>query len=173
MTLSPTDTKLYDRQIRIFGCKTQEKLLNTSLQLMTPQPTSLHNSKIYYVAGEILKNFILLGIKDIKATSRALETLKLIVPDSFMLNTDIEVTDESQNVDIKVFIDEDTNETGFFICTECYRFGTQYSHDCIKQLGDQNNRIAMECLIGSIFVQEMVNMLAGSKFVSEYTLILQ
>lgn len=169
LTLTSTDSKLYDRQIRIFGKDTQEKLISTSIQLITPALLQ-EGSESLYIAGEILKNFILLGVTQIYATDECISALKLLVPDEFMTDKRINITREYLNTNINIFIDSYSDDSGIFICTQCYRFGDKWVHECTKECS--GNDVALECLLGAVFVQEMVKKLMGVDYRSEYKLVL-
>ncbi|KAM0674192.1 hypothetical protein GVAV_002266 [Gurleya vavrai] len=57
-------------------------------------------------------------------------------------------------------------ENAFYICTKCYSFRKKYLHECMKET--EMNSVAMECLIGSLFVQEIIKMLSGEESLVEY-----
>lgn len=168
MTLSDSHSKLFDRQIRIFGQTTQESLINTSIQLLTTESDFIN--RVSYLSGEILKNFLLLGVTDIYASDNCITSLNKLVPDSFMHNKHIIVTKEIKKVDILILLDCDSDIDGYFICSNCYRYSIVYSHECVREC--EGDEVVLDCLLGSVFVQEMVKKLMGAEYCREYKIVL-
>lgn len=178
----------YDRQIRLFGTDVQKKILETEVVVLQGAllkyeerlntSNSVHHS---LVSGEIIKNFALLGFQKIHLNRAALESFNRIVPhdiNDINENAKIEVMHECNLDDISkdqivALVDQAGNIAGdniYFICSSCYSFHPAFeSHNaCVKKFNDES--IAMECMIGSIFVHEMVKMLRGEEYLKNFKL---
>lgn len=178
----------YDRQIRLFGTDVQKKILETDVVVL--QGNALNNEECLntynsahhsLVSGEIVKNFALLGFRKIYLNREALESFKRIVPNDIKdinENVKIEVIRENNLDDISdnqivALVDQAGSIAGdnmYFICSGCYSFHPAFeAHNaCVRQFNDES--IAMECMIGSIFVHEMVKMLRGEEYLKNFKL---
>ncbi|KAI5172590.1 hypothetical protein PAEPH01_1766 [Pancytospora epiphaga] len=77
------DVTKYDRQIRLFGFKTQEKILHRSVQVLGT-PSS--------ISSEIIKNIVLIGTGKIIISKELLVKTKDLVPDDLTrINEKLEV----------------------------------------------------------------------------------
>ncbi|KAM0679037.1 hypothetical protein BDAP_000416 [Binucleata daphniae] len=89
-SLSQNDLVLYDRQIRLFGYETQYKIKNLKIKIFA--------YKNNFCAGEIIKNFALLGVTEMKMNKLALESFDKISVNSLSeINEAIKVTIESED----------------------------------------------------------------------------
>lgn len=79
--------KKYDRQIRTFGFSTQQRIQNTSLILYTETEN--------YISAEVIKNFVLLGINELRINKKAEASLGELLPDS--------VTDVNEGLCFRVY----------------------------------------------------------------------
>lgn len=178
--MPPRYEKKYDRQIRVFGFTTQEKLQNMRVTLYT----STNN----YVSAEIVKNLVLLGVADLKINKRAEECVLRMIPGGIkdineklrleVFDDAASMTDHSstgscsmneQEVNVTIQIDNFVvNGFGrsFYVCSKCCMFGDTCDHHCVET----EHKIENECLLGAVLVQEMVKMLSGENYQKEYRL---
>ncbi|ELQ75152.1 SMT3/SUMO-activating complex, AOS1/RAD31 component [Trachipleistophora hominis] len=174
--------KKYDRQIRIFGFTTQEKLQNMCVTLYT--------STFNYISAEIIKNLVLLGVTNLKINKRAEESvlrmipgglqaindkLRLVVFDDIVdvidySKTEDNVADEhAESLDIIIAVDyfvQNERRNSFYVCSKCYMFSDNCDHNCVET----EHSIENECLLGAILVQEIVKMVSNESCQKMYRL---
>ncbi|KAF7683549.1 SUMO-activating enzyme subunit aos-1 [Astathelohania contejeani] len=168
------EQRKYDRQIRLFGIKTQNKIENCKIVVLSTTEE--------LVSGEILKNFALLGVTDIITNRSSYKSFLSIAPNDFItINNNIKhniidninsyMNFESSNI-IYIFVDHIgmTSLNSFFICSKCYSYRKTYEHKCKKVTGTPP---IMQCLIGAIFVQEIVKYIKGDDYCEQYHLNLE
>lgn len=167
VNLTEADKKLYDRQIRLFGYDTQEKLKNMKILIMC-------SNKQSFLAGEILKNFACLGVEKIYTDQKTLDSFNGMIPNKLEnINENIkhEIMEDKNDTKIylsdvlRIFVDLD-GECDFFICSKCLFFRKEYAHDCVRQT--KGDEMALQCLLGAIFAQEIVKKVKGDVFCEKY-----
>lgn len=179
----------YDRQIRLFGFDVQRRILETSVVILQGntfkgcERSKNSAAKDYpLVSGEIIKNFALLGFCKIYLNREALSSFKRISPhDIKSINEKIEtkvvaegdVEELSSGNQIVALVDHPSSFIGshvYFVCSSCYSFHPAFeTHNaCTRDLCQES--IAMECMIGSLFVHEMVKMLKGEEYQKNFKL---
>lgn len=178
----------YDRQIRLFGTDVQKKILETDVvvlqgNIVSNEEHSDNHTGAHYslVSGEIVKNFTLLGFRKIYLNEAALKSFNKISPQDIKdinENVKIEVILENDLDDISgdqivALVDQAGNLAGdnmYFICSSCYSFHPAFeAHNaCVRNFNSES--IAMECIIGSLFVHEMVKMLRGEEYLKNFKL---
>lgn len=149
------DLKRFDRQIRVFGRETQNRIYQTKVVIL--------GKNINYIAAEILKNILLLGFSDICINESVSESVKLILFDDEQQISAAKISYTNQEIDCDVYVSICALE--YYFCCSCLSFSTSL-HKCEKKTNEPH----LEMLIGSIYVQEIVKKLKGDKHVSEYTL---
>ncbi|TBU10866.1 hypothetical protein CWI38_1505p0020 [Hamiltosporidium tvaerminnensis] len=173
--ISKEEVELYDRQIRIFGFETQKKLLNFTVLILDQE------NKNRFIAGEIIKNFVLLGVKKIGYNKYAFDSFEKLSP--------IKITEINENIicdivnhqnvryndySLTVFIDlkpEVSVNNCVFICSKCFSFYfLDQEETCKENCGTKESSVANDCLLGAIFVQEAVKKIKGDIYLSKYTL---
>lgn len=181
-----SEIQKFDRQIRLFGLSTQLTLNSAEVLL---NDTAKENN----AASEILKNILCLGIKNISTNIQNFEYSDLFpetfTRKNFKRNKNIEV-----EIKYKIFIDdfeiltnkifelknEEISEVElrcvekkekFFLCTDCLKFSKDL---CVSETNYANNdefeKMNDETLLAAFFTQEIVKMLCGKSFISEFKL---
>lgn len=157
------DSKKYDRQIRLFGIETQEKLCSMKVQIIGDSG---------YVSSEIIKNLVLLGIGHIVVQEAMLECVKKIIPDpldKINENLRIEVSNEVSRSDFIFIIGLElkTILPGFYICPKCLMFKMEdFDHPCNKT--EIECKVAKEFLLGALVVQEFIKLIQGKEHEKHY-----
>lgn len=177
--------KKYDRQIRLFGLEVQKKIKSTPILIF--QGISFFNEEIIskedysLISGEILKNFVLLGFEEITLNEEVLNSFKRLVPDEISKineNIHLNFVDKSdltglRNDYIGVFVDFPCNFVGkniFFMCSNCFCYHSSFkTHEICHRKIRENNKV-YECLLGAIFVHEMVKMIDGKNYQEDFKL---
>ncbi|KAM0679853.1 SUMO-activating enzyme subunit 1 [Glugoides intestinalis] len=157
------DTVKYDRQIRLLGFETQQKLYKMKIQVIGSANT---------VSAEIIKNVVLLGVGSVVITSKMLEEAKKLVPDALnAINESLKIEFSDSAVDCDFVFAVDIAIKGstpsFFVCSKCLllKAGDQ-QHTCEES--DDCNLIAKHCLLGALVVQEYIKKTQGIKTLSFY-----
>jgi len=167
------DTVKYDRQIRLFGVETQEKLRKMKVQLIgTPN----------LISAEILKNVVLLGVVSVVASKEIIEEVKKIVPDPLrLINPDLvlETSEQPTHCDFAFLVDtipagtECSDQLGlashYFVCSKCLTVakGTAI-HPC--EVTVESASEARQCMVGAFAVQEFIKHTQGKYSVDLYRL---
>lgn len=166
------DNEKYDRQIRLFGVETQNKIASISVKVA---------GDINYISAEILKNLVLLGCTRIHVKEELVKFTKKLVPDDLNEindNLTLDFLDEYNNTDFifNVFSDNRNGYKGYNICSKCLRMiylecCLPIEHKCESKCPeDEVLRIARECCIGSISVQEFLKFIQNKKHLIDYQL---
>jgi hypothetical protein len=185
--LEKEDEQLYDRQIRLFGFETQVKMKNYTAYIFSKpkdaescegDPKHFKSERVSYLAGELIKNFALLGVEKIYTDVDSYHAFLEMVPTTLeLINeriehkiTEIEKMECAGENTIVVFVDTlPVVGDAYFICTRCLSFEITTEHtQCMKLV--KGRGIALDCLLGAIFVQEFVKMVKGDKHLKEYRL---
>lgn len=155
------DSVKYDRQIRLFGEKTQEKLCSTTVQI-------LGSSNL--ISAEIIKNVVLLGVGKIIIYKSMLNEVSKIVPDSLQSinpNLVIEFSNNPFECDFRFNIDYSTDLKGFHICSNCLLISSEKNeHECIPT-NDELLEVR-QCLVGAFSVQEFIKFTQGKESIKNY-----
>ncbi|ELA42619.1 uncharacterized protein VICG_00371 [Vittaforma corneae ATCC 50505] len=157
------DTVKYDRQIRLFGVETQEKLCSMKVQVL---------GSVNLISAEIVKNIVLLGVGKIIISRELLDETKKLVPDSLQcINPALEIMfldfptecDFTFNIDI-----ESRNKSSFyFVCSKCLSINAEtHIHDCVPLETDLLE--VKYCLVGALAVQEFIKFIQGKDSVKSY-----
>lgn len=149
------DLKRYDRQIRVFGRETQNRIYQTKVVI--------HSKNVNYIAAEILKNILLLGFSEICINESVGESVKLLLFDDVQQISAAKISYTSEEIDCDIYVS--ICDIEYYFCCSCLSFSTSL-HKCEKKTNEPH----LEMLIGSIFVQEIIKKLKGDKHVNEYTL---
>ncbi|KAI5151020.1 hypothetical protein ENBRE01_1843 [Enteropsectra breve] len=155
------DSEKYDRQIRLFGKEVQKMLSGLRVEVIGGKN---------YVASEILKNLVLLGVKTIAASEEnILHTYKLVPDPLTEINKDLKLVNSIEKPDFIFVVDEDfSSEANFyFVCSKCILLKKNSTkHECCRK--ESRCREAMECLAGALAVQEFLKYLQNRDHVEEY-----
>lgn len=179
----------YDRQIRLFGVDVQKKILNTHVIVLQGdafgenKPSDEFVNEHYpVVSGEIVKNFVLLGCANIYLNDGALKSFRKIVPhDIEKINEHARITiitaEDLNTIEkegqIVALVDQPSGFMGdnvYFVCSNCYSFHSAFeTHNaCARNTGKET--VSHECMIGSLFVHEMVKMLRNEEYHKNFKL---
>lgn len=163
------DLEKYDRQIRLFGIETQSKLVNTKIAILQSSTPSL-------VSGEILKNILLLGVNEIYCDQETISSFKKICPTSFKeinKNVNLEIIKKEEILKNEftncfvIFVDEAPKLVGinyFFICSSCLSYHNTLQVHSVCNKAKDDLAAVKECMVGSFFVNDLVNFLRGTDF---------
>ncbi|KAI4292402.1 hypothetical protein PAPHI01_1676 [Pancytospora philotis] len=167
------DAEKYDRQIRLFGKSTQERLCGLTVQILG------HTS---FIPCEIAKNVTLLGVKKLVLEEAVLAKTKRIVPsDLQVINEQLEIELAAAPVDSDFLFVVDGKEEHpgrelYSVCSSCFLIQkNRVEHVCdaagMPSLGDDGERsglvsagmarLAGDCLAGALAVQEFVKIIEG------------
>lgn len=176
----------YDRQIRLFGIETQKKLKNLKI---------LIKSKKSFIAAEILKNLVLLGVEHFTVDTNVIEMYYKLVPTRLEdINKDVKIetgcelkngidcnqqdirknSDDckiSRDFDFSIYVDKVGK--GIYVCSSCLMYDFDSTCDCIggkSAKPAEEHNLPRECLLGSILVQEIVKNINGDKVIRKYKL---
>lgn len=69
-------------------------------------------------------------------------------------------------VDFECDAQKKIKEREFYLCSDCLSFSKDYKHVC--QAKTTGSKVALECLLGAMFVQEVVKMVNDEKATFEY-----
>lgn len=154
----------YDRQIRLFGFKTQEKISQLTVQIL---------GEINYVSTEILKNLVLLGFQKIIVKPELINFSYKIIPDSISEvneNVLIETAENAVKCDFTFNVSKIPIK-GCNICPHCYKItnkeeiNSDEDHSCeIAEFGSDLLKIAHECFVGALSVQEFLKKIQGLEY---------
>lgn len=173
------DVTKYDRQIRLFGFETQQRLSEMTVQILGG--TTL-------ISCEIIKNVVLLGVHKIIVEEQALSSIKRIVPvclKDINENLVIEISNKVESSDFLFTVDKRADASNsYFICSKCLVIkkggGVHECTACAGQsdgsiestvqsvIGNDACRAATECLVGAFAVQEFLKTIQGQEHVKEY-----
>lgn len=167
---------LYDRQIRLFGRDTQQRIESASACIIQRPPYFLNRKERRTdIGGEILKSLALLGVRTLSASASVEESFKRISPnDVCRINKDAVLNAGTQSTHtLAVFIDEmgqSSAETTVYVCSRCMSFNNaRNEHVCTGYVFGECV-FAEDCLLGAVVVQEWVKKLQGKPHVEEYQL---
>lgn len=158
----------YDRQVRLFGEETQNKLFDLKVQVLgTSNPISM----------EIIKNVVLLGVQNLTIEQEMENELKKFIPNTLNEineNLKIQYSDVLEEVEflfvIDRAIDKSINQKFYFICSKCFiiKFSScEHECECNQNI---NMILPRYCLVGAYSVQEFIKYVQGKKYTNEYTL---
>lgn len=157
------DTVKYDRQIRLFGAETQEKLCSMKVQVL---------GTVNLISAEIVKNVVLLGVGKIIISRELLDETKKLVRNALKcINPTlvIEFLDFPTKCDFTFSIDVDSKNRSacYFICSKCLSINSEtHSHDCIPLESDLLE--IRHCLVGALAVQEFIKFAQGKDMIKSY-----
>lgn len=162
---SVMDQTKYDRQIRLFGEETQQKLFNLKVQVLgTSNPVSM----------EIIKNIVLLGVQHIVVEEEMIEEVKKFIPNSLKEineNLKIEYSTAVQDSNFLFVIDNklETKENiaFYFICSKCFTIKfSNCCHECKESVTGM--LLAKHCLVGAYAVQEFIKYIQGKSYTHNF-----
>lgn len=158
------DTAKYDRQIRLFGAQTQNKLAGLKVQIL---------GRANFSSSEILKNLVLLGVNRIIVQRDILDHTRKLIPDDLAdinESLDIELSDERKDPEFLFCVDRAAEDSDHgvgmcFVCSKCLTIRMDGSlHECHDaDLVDTSCVVAGQCLVGGLAVQEFVKLIQGKK----------
>ncbi|ORD95525.1 hypothetical protein HERIO_2428 [Hepatospora eriocheir] len=159
-THSVIDEK-YDRQVRLFGEETQNKLKKMKI--------AIYGSR-NLISAEILKNIVLLGVNTIIVSNSIVEETKRLVFDNLCeINEDLNIIESSDEKIDYTFVIEDQLinipeiDNTCFICSRCISFYfKKVDHGmCCKVSVKEEHKFVYECMLGGMVVQEFVKRVQG------------
>lgn len=151
----PMNISKYDRQIRLIGKDTQERLFGMTVQVLGTTSA---------ISSEVIKNLVLLGIKKLVVTKDAINEIKKYVPDNLSHinpNLNLEINESLTRCDFIFEIDCKTAGTNkCHICSNCLYVDLGSTvHECETNQPTKYNEeclLAVECLLGAYAVQEFL-----------------
>lgn len=160
----------FDRQIRLFGLKTQERLCDLTVQVF---------GGTSFIPCEISKNVVLLGIKKLVLEPDILLRTKQLIPDGLEEINDqlqLEVSEKIVGSDVLFIVDgerEYPSQNLYSVCSKCFLIQkNKVLHTCSPRDTVNNGgnsslgplavmALAEECLVGAFAVQEFIKSIEG------------